>query len=93
MCGVLRNWLFAPIATLQEEYENALRQLNALVKAADELVLLDNTAEGRSPQVVAQFVAGEVAKLARSLPTWADRVFGNEFGRSLRKEPQRSRAR
>lgn len=89
---VSRGGLFAPIATLQEEYENGLRQLNALAKAADELVLLDNTMEGRSPQVVGQFVNGEIVKLARSIPKWAQRSFGKEIAR-LMAQQQRQQGR
>jgi predicted ABC-type ATPase len=90
---VSRGGLFAPIATLQEEHEDGLRQLNALAKAADELVLLDNTAEGRSPRVIAQFAEGQIVRLARSTPEWADKAFGNEFSRFIGREKLRSRAR
>jgi hypothetical protein len=76
---VSRGGLFAPIANLDEEYQNGLRELKTLAKAADELVLLDNTAEGRAPRVIAQFVNGDIVKLARSMPEWAQRVFGKEF--------------
>lgn len=90
---VSRGGLFAPIAALQEEYENGLRQLNALAKAADELVLLDNTAEGRSPRVIAQFAEGQVVKMARSLPQWAQKTFGKEFGKSLDQNQRQLRIR
>lgn len=90
---VSRGGLFAPIATLQEERETGLRQLKALAKVSDELVLLDNTAEGQSPRVVAQFANGQSVKLARSAPEWADRVFGKEFAKWLDREKQLSRAR
>jgi predicted ABC-type ATPase len=70
---VSRGGLFAAVATLHEEYENGLRQLKRLANAADELVLLDNTVEGRSARVVAQFVGGKITKFARSVPRWAQR--------------------
>jgi predicted ABC-type ATPase len=65
---VSRDGLFTPLATLHDDYESGLRQLKRLVKAASELVLLDNTVEGRSARVVAQFVDGKIVKLARSVP-------------------------
>jgi predicted ABC-type ATPase len=76
---VSRGGLFAPLARLHEEYQNGLRQLKHLAKAADELVLLDNTIEGQSARMVAQFVGGKIVKLVRSVPEWAHGVFGKEF--------------
>jgi predicted ABC-type ATPase len=81
-----RGGLFAPIATLHEEYEQGLHQLKSLAKEADELVLLDNTAEGRSPRVIAQFVEGQIVKLARFTPTWAKSVFAKELDKWLNQE-------
>jgi hypothetical protein len=48
-----------------------------------ELILIDNTAEGRGHRVVAQFAKGEIAKLARSIPEWAQKPFGKEFTKRL----------
>lgn len=80
---VSRGGLFAAIGGLHEEHESGLRQLKTLAKAADELVLLDNTVEGRSARVVAQFVGGKIVKLARSVPTWARGVLAKEFDKWL----------
>jgi predicted ABC-type ATPase len=85
---VSRGGLFAPIATLHQEYASGLRQLKALAKAADELVLLDNTAEGRGPRAIARITRGQIAKLARSRPEWAERVFESEFSRWLDRQRQ-----
>jgi predicted ABC-type ATPase len=85
---VSRSGLFAPVATLHEDYGNGLRQLKRLARAADELVLLDNTVEGRSARVVAQFVGGKIVKLARSVPAWAQEVFGREFSEWLAPKDQ-----
>jgi hypothetical protein len=52
-------------------------------KAADELILLDNTAEGKGHRVVAQFANGEIVKLAQSVPEWAQKPFGTEFTKSV----------
>ena len=70
---VSRGGLFGPIATLHEEYESGIHQLKALAKAADELLLLDNSVEGRGHRVIARFVHGEALKIARSLPGWAEK--------------------
>jgi predicted ABC-type ATPase len=76
---VSRGGLFAPIAHIGEEFEKGLRDLPALKRIVDELILLDNTAEGRSPRVIAQFVNGKIVKVARSIPEWAHRCFEEEF--------------
>jgi hypothetical protein len=60
-----------------------MRQLKTLAKAADELVLMDNTVEGRSARVVAQFVSGKIVKLARSVAGSAQEVFGREVSEWL----------
>ena len=89
-----RGGLFGPLAQLREEYERGLRELPALKRAVDELILLDNTEEGRSPRVIAQFVDGDMVKQARSIPEWAQRSFDKEFARLLgqeRSRPERAR--
>jgi predicted ABC-type ATPase len=81
---VSRGGLFAAIGTLSEEYEKGLRQLERVQTAADELILLDNTADGRTHKVVAQFVKGLAVKLSRVAPEWSERVFRKEFRQWLR---------
>ena len=85
---------FAALAAIPEDHEKGLRDLPAVRKATDELILIDNTAEGRGHRVVAQFVKGEIVKLARSAPEWAQKPFGKEFTKWLAQErPARERAR
>ena len=82
------------MAEIREEHEKGLRELPDLKRAVDELILLDNTEEGRSPRVVAQFVNGEIAKVARSIPEWAQRSFSREFSKLMaqeRSQPERAR--
>lgn len=83
---VSRGGPFAPLAAISDEYEKGLAELPAVRKAADELILLDNTAEGRGHRVVAQFEKGEILKLARSIPEWAQKAFGKEFTKWLAQE-------
>jgi len=83
---VSRGGPFAPLAAISEEYEKGLMELPALRKAADELILLDNSGEGRGHRVVAQFVKGEIQKLSRSIPEWAQKPFGKEFTKWLTQE-------
>jgi predicted ABC-type ATPase len=83
---VSRGGLFGPIATLHEEYESGLLQLKSAARAADELILLDNTEGGWGPRVIAQLVNGGFVKLAHSMPKWAQRVFAKEFDTWLARE-------
>jgi predicted ABC-type ATPase len=91
---VSRGGLFGPIAQVGEEFEKGLQDLKAIKRAVDEFILFDNTAEGRNPRVVAQFANGEIVKVARSIPEWAQRAFGKEFTKVMsrqRRRPERER--
>lgn len=91
---VARGGPFAALASIPAEYEKGLRDLPAVRKAADELVLIDNTGEGRGHRVIARFAKGEIVKLARSIPEWAQKPFGKEFTKWLTQEQRvRERAR
>jgi predicted ABC-type ATPase len=86
LARVSRGGPFAALAAIPEEHEKGLRDLPAIRKAVDELILLDNTSEGRGHRVVAQFAKGEIVKLARSVPEWAQKPFGKEFTKWLAQE-------
>lgn len=86
LARVSRGGPFAALAVIPEEHEKGLRDLPAVRKATDELILIDNTAEGRGHRVVAQFARAEIVKLARSVPEWAQKAFGKEFAKWLAQE-------
>ncbi len=91
---VSRGGPFAALASIPAEYEKGLRDLPAVRKTADELVLIDNTSEGRGHRVIARFAKGEIVRLARSIPEWAQKPFGKEFTKWLTQEQRvRERAR
>ncbi len=70
---------FAAQTRIPDDYA----QLPDAKKLADDLMLFDNTAHGHGHRLVAHFHAGELMKLARSVPKWAQKVFGREFERWL----------
>jgi predicted ABC-type ATPase len=70
---------FAALARIPDDYAQGLKQLWDAKKLADDLMLFDNTTNGRGHRLVAHFRGGELMKLARSVPKWAQRVFGKEF--------------
>ena len=85
---------FAALARIHDDYVHGLKHLPEAKKLADDLMLFDNTTHGRGHRLVAHFHAGELMKLARSVPKWAQRVFGKEFEKWLgSREQGPSRAR
>lgn len=74
---------FASLARIPDDYAQSMKQLSDVKKVADDLMLFDNTAQGRGHRLVAHFQAGELMKLARSVPKWAQKVFGKEFEKWL----------
>ena len=85
---------FASLARIPDDYAQSMKQLSDVKKVADDLMLFDNTAHGRGHRLVAHFQGGKVMKLARSVPKWAQRVFGKEFEKWLgahERGPSRSR--
>jgi predicted ABC-type ATPase len=74
---------FASLARIPDDYAQSMKQLSDIKKVADDLMLFDNTAHGRGHRLVAHFQGGELMKLARSVPKWAQKVFGKEFEKWL----------
>jgi predicted ABC-type ATPase len=74
---------FASLARIPDDYVQSMKQLHDVKRVADDLMLFDNTAHGRGHRLVAHFQAGELMKLARSVPKWAQKVFGKEFEKWL----------
>ncbi len=70
---------FAPISRIAHEYAQGVRQLPKVKKVADDLMLFDNTAHARDVRLVAHFRAGNLVKLARQIPKWAQKAFGKEL--------------
>ncbi len=70
---------FAPLSRVAELHANGIGQLPDIRKLADDLMLFDNTANGRGVRLVAHFQSGELVKLARAVPEWTRKVFGKEF--------------
>jgi predicted ABC-type ATPase len=74
---------FAALARIADDSADGLKHLPEAKKLADDLMLFDNTTHGRGHRLVAHFHAGELMKLARAVPKWAQNVFGKEFEKWL----------
>ena len=84
---------FAALARIPDDYAHGIKHLPDAKKLADDLMLFDNTTHGRGDRLVAHFHAGELLKLARSVPKWAQKTFGKEFDNWLGSRERGSRAR
>jgi predicted ABC-type ATPase len=82
-----QNGQGVPLSTIPESYEEAMRSLPEARKHADDLLVYDNTENGRGHRLVARFIAGEMVKTTQSPPDWLKRVFGRELrGEGKQKE-------
>jgi len=88
------TWTLTLVVLERADFHSLASTLPTVRKTADELILIDNTTEGRGLRVVARFAKGEIVKLARSIPEWAQKPFGKEFTKWLAQEQRvRERAR
>jgi predicted ABC-type ATPase len=78
-----------PLGTILESYEKAMRSLSEARKHADDLLVYDNTENGRGHRLVARFITGELVKTTQTPPDWLKEVFGREL-RSETKQREKS---
>jgi predicted ABC-type ATPase len=78
-----------PLGTIPQSYEESLKSLPDARRHADDLLVYDNTPNGRGHRLVARFIAGELVKTTNSSPEWLKNVFGREL-RSEAKQQGRS---
>ena len=81
-----------PISSVIDSYRESPKNLPEVRKHTDNLLVYDNTAHRRGYKVVAEFVGGELSKVAQTVPDWATRVFGKELhAPKLHERPGRGR--
>ena len=64
-----------PLPAIPESYQESMRSLREAPKYADELLVYDNTPDGRGHRIVARFIAGELVKTTHPPPEWLKHVF------------------
>jgi len=74
-----QNGQGVPLGTIPHSYEEAMRSLPEARKHADDLLVYDNTENGRGHRLVARFIAGELVKTTQSPPNWLRNVFEREL--------------
>jgi len=68
-----------PLSTIPESYEESMKSLPEARRHADDLLVYDNTPNGKGHRLVARFIAGELVKTTNTTPAWLKNVFGREL--------------
>jgi predicted ABC-type ATPase len=82
-----------PLGTIPESYKEAIKSLPEALLHADDLLVYDNTPNGKGHRLVARFIAGELVKTTHSAPQWVRDVFGRELRSEVKREEKSSRDR
>jgi len=82
-----------PLGTIPESYDEAMKSLPAARRHADDLLVYDNSPNGKGHRLVARFIAGELVKTTRSSPEWLKNVFGRELRSEVEPQEKPSRRR
>jgi predicted ABC-type ATPase len=82
-----------PLAAIPDSYEKSLKSLPEARKNADDLLVYDNTADGKGHRLVARFIVGELVKVTHSSPEWLKSVFGRELNAEVKQRARASRKR
>ena len=80
------------LSSVIDSYKESAKNLPEVPGHADDLILYDNTAHRRGFRVAAEFVGGELTKVAQSVPDWVAKLFGKELQTAKQHEkPGRAR--
>lgn len=82
-----------PLSTIPESYDQAMKSLPAARRHADDLLVYDNTPNGKGHRLVARFIAGELVKTTHRAPEWLKEVFGRELSSELKPQEKSPRGR
>jgi predicted ABC-type ATPase len=82
-----------PLGTIPESYEESMKSLPEARRHADDLLVYDNTPNGRGHRLVARFIAGELVKTTNSSPAWLKNIFGRELNAESKQQEKSARGR
>ena len=82
-----------PLNTIPESYRESMKSLPEARKHADDLLLYDNTPNGKGHRLVARFIAGELVKKTHTPPNWLNDVFGRELRDEMKQSGKPPRGR
>ena len=69
-----------PLNTILESYKQSMKSLPEARKHADDVLVYDNTPDGKGHRLVARFIAGELIKTTTTPPDWLRETFGRQLG-------------
>jgi predicted ABC-type ATPase len=75
-----------PLSTVPESYHEATKSLPEARRRADDLLVYDNTPNGKGHRLVARFIAGELVRRTNTSPAVLKDVFGRELLGEARQE-------
>jgi len=73
-----------PLNTIPESYDESMRSLPKACKHADDVLVYDNTPDGKGHRLVARFIAGELVKTTHPRPEWLHSAISREDKKSAR---------
>ena len=82
-----------PLSSIPESYEPSMQSLPEARKHADDVLVYDNTPDGKGHRLVARFISGELVKTTRTPPDWLKSVIGHESRRESRYRKKSARGR
>jgi predicted ABC-type ATPase len=83
----------APLSAIPESYDEAMKSLANARKHADDLLVYDNTPNGRGHRLVARFIQGELVKTTHTPPEWLKNVFGRVLRDTAKPREKSARSR
>jgi len=82
-----------PLGTIPESYKESMKSLAEARKHADDLLVYDNTPNGKGHRLVARFIAGELVKTTSTSPEWLNNAFGRELASQAKQRQKSPRGR
>jgi predicted ABC-type ATPase len=68
-----------PLNAVPGSYEESMKSLPEARTHADDVLVYDNTPDGKGHRLVARFISGELVRVTHSSPDWLKRLFGREM--------------
>ena len=81
-----------PLSTIPASYEKSLKSLTEARRHAEDVLVYDNTPDGKGHRLVARFIAGELVKTTHA-PEWLKSLFGRELRAEGKKQEKPGRGR
>ena len=82
-----------PLSTIPESYKESMKSLPEARRHADDLLVYDNTPNGKGHRLVARFIFGELVKTTSISPEWLKNVFGWELRDEVKQQEKPTRGR